>query len=256
MPQQPLVLINAVGLTSEAARACAATDRPRRRGVVADARRGCAGRDLHRAGEPADRTHPAGPRDRRQWLAVPRDGRGPVLAAVERAPPGRADLRHRPAAAPSARPDVPRRQALLVVQPGCGRCDQRDAEAALRCRRQQGLRHHRHARRPVRAARGAAGTLPVPHLLGAGRGAALHRLDRPSVGRGAGRRAARSDARLPAASRLRPPALRSVGLRHAPAGPRAGRRLRPAARRRPLREVPASGSSASTGTSTSAGPST
>ena len=44
-----------------------------------------------------------------------------------------------------ARPAVPRGQAVLVVQPGGGRRDQRDAQAVLRGRRQQGLRHHRHA---------------------------------------------------------------------------------------------------------------
>ena len=50
--------------------------------------------------------------------------------------------------------------------------------------------------------------------------------------------AARPHAGLPAPPRLRPAAIRPVGLRHAPARPRAGRGLRPAARRRPDRRGP------------------
>ena len=63
----------------------------------------------------------AGARHRRQRLALPRHGRGPVLAAVERPDPGRAALRDRAAAGRRAGPELPRGQALLVVQPGGGR---------------------------------------------------------------------------------------------------------------------------------------
>ena len=82
-----------------------------------------------------------------------------------------------------ARLAVPGCQAVLVVQPGGRGRDHRDAEAPLRGRRQQGLRHHRHARRAVRAARAVAGAIPVPHLLGTEGRAAVHRVDRPVRGR-------------------------------------------------------------------------
>ena len=57
------------------------------------------------------------------------------------------------------RPAIPHGQALLVVQPGGGRRAQRDAQAVLWRRRQQGLRHRRHSRGAVRAARARPGPI-------------------------------------------------------------------------------------------------
>ena len=183
---------------------------------------------------------PARARHRRQRLAVPRHGRGPLLAAVERPDPGRADLRDGQRHGRGAGPDLPGGQALLVVQPGRRRRDQRHAQALLRmptATRSFGIsgtpeglteRLETHAR-----------PLPVPYFLGPRRRSALHRSG--SRGRAAQileSGPARPDARLSAAPGLRSAALRPVRLRHAPTGPRAGRRLRPAARRRPRRSGP------------------
>ena len=55
---------------------------------------------------------------------------------------GRTDLRDRAPAGAGTRPIVQGGQAVLVVQPGSGRRHQRDAETVLWCRRQQGVRHH------------------------------------------------------------------------------------------------------------------
>ena len=74
---------------------------------------------------------------------------------------------------------VPGGQALLVVQPGGGGRDQRDPQALLRGRRQQGLRHHRRARGLCERLEHELGRVPVPHLLGTERRAALHAVDRP-----------------------------------------------------------------------------
>ena len=92
---------------------------------------------------------------------------------------------------------------------------------------------HGCAGRPDGAPGDAAGAVPVRHVLGADGRPALYAVDRPLRRRGAARGAARPDAGLPAAPGLRPAALRPGRLRHAAAGPRTGRRLRPAAGRGP-----------------------
>ena len=123
------------------------------------------------------------------------------------------------------------REALLVVQPGRGGRCQRDAQAALRRRWQQGLRHSRNARTVLPIALEAnARPIPIPHVLGTDGGAAMHRVDRAVCRRGIERRAARSDTRLSASSRLRSAALRTQRLRHEAARRGTGRRLRSAAR--------------------------
>ena len=76
---------------------------------------------------------------------------------------------------------VPRGQALLVVQPGSAAEILGDAETSLRRRRQQGLRHRRHARRALRIARAVAGSVPVPHVLGTEGGLALHATGSPAA---------------------------------------------------------------------------
>ena len=93
----------------------------------------------------------------------------------------------------------------------------RHAQAALRDRRQQGLRHHRHARRLQRRAGTATRPVSVPHVLGADGRPAMYAVDRTLRRRGREREAARPDARLSAAPRLRPAAIRPVRLRHAEA---------------------------------------
>ena len=102
----PLVLINAVGLTGRllamAPRLKALADS----GLEPAAPRGRPGRHLHGPGEPPDRPPARGARGRRQRLVLPRHRRGPVLAAVERPDPGRADLRHRPPRGPGPGPVV------------------------------------------------------------------------------------------------------------------------------------------------------
>ena len=122
---------------------------------------------------------------------------------------------------------VSRREAVLVVQSGGTRRDQRHAETVLRGRRQQGVRDRRHPSRPDRPNRKPNRPLPLPHLLGTRRGPALHPVDRPIRGRDPGQ-TARTLARLFTPPRLRPPALRPFRLRHAETRRRAGRRLRPA----------------------------
>ncbi len=141
-------------------------------------------------------------------------------------------------------------QALLVVQPGFRGRVLRDAEAPLRRRWKQGLRNHRHARWIVRKARTVAGTLSVPHILGTEGGAAMHRMDRAVRGPSLPQPPPRSHARLPAASGLRPSAIRSVRVRHGS----PDRRARPSLRRRSsMPRLPtelASGSYPSTATPT------
>ena len=81
--------------------------------------------------------------------------------------------------------DVPFRVAKLFwwFNQGSACRDFGDAEAPLRSRRQQGLRHHGNAGRALRTARALPGAIPVPHLLGAEAGLAVHRVDRRLRGR-------------------------------------------------------------------------
>ena len=112
-------------------------------------------------------THAGAARHRRQRLAVPRHRRGALLAAVQSPAPGRTALSYRPAARGGTRPAISLRQAVLVVQPGRGGRCQRDAQAVLRRRRQQGVRHPRHAGRPDGTAGNANwGRFPFPTFWG------------------------------------------------------------------------------------------
>src|SRR5262249_23018553 len=84
--------------------------------------RGDSGRHLTRAGQSADGAVAQWTWHRRKRLALSRDRRGAILAAVERPGSGRAALRDCTAAGWATRADLPRGQALLVVQPGRGGC--------------------------------------------------------------------------------------------------------------------------------------
>ena len=148
---QPIVLINAVGLTPRLLEHAPRLKAIAESGWVANMPEvlpavTCTAQATLLTGKLPERT-----RRRRQRLAVPRHQRGPLLAAVEPADPGRAALRDRP------QPGDGARQAVQDA-PSCsggstrGRrsTSQRHAEAALRGRRQQGVRHHRHADRTRR----------------------------------------------------------------------------------------------------------
>ena len=181
MELQPLVLINAVGLTPKLLAFAPRLKQLAANGLAQVAPRSGAGRHLHGTGHHLDRRASARARDRRQRLAVPRHGRDSVLATIECAHPGRANLRDGTPPGNRARAAVPGGQALLVVQPGGGGRDQRDPQALLWGRRQQGLRHHRRAPRAMRAARARPRPLPVPHVLGTECRAPLHAVDRPTA---------------------------------------------------------------------------
>ena len=153
------------------------------------------------------------PRDRRQRLVLPRPRRGLPLAPAQPARAGREGLGD--GAAGQAR--LPRRERLLVVRDG--RDDRLHGHAApdLPRRRAQVARLlHRPAgaaRPPDRAAR----RVPAVHVLGPDGGHRVVALDR---GGGARMLLDAEDARpadgLPAAPRLRPPALRPGRARVAP----------------------------------------
>ncbi len=212
------------------AAARAAAERPRSVGVVAIAPRGRPRRHLH---GPGDRSSPGrSPREHgvvgNGWLF--RDTRrGPVLAAVQRPDRGRAIVRHRRRRAAERGRTCPHGQAVLVVQPGGRRRLERHAEALLRGRRQQGVRHLRHARRAHATGSSASSASSRSTPSGAPPPASLapQWIGRAAAERRRGR-AARPDARLPAAPRLRPPAIRALGLATCPASSASS--TRPAAR--------------------------
>ena len=109
----------------------------------------------------------------------------------------------------------------------------RDAEAALRGRRQQGVRHHRRRRRTLSRCTGTrARAVPVPAVLGADGRREEHAVDRRAPPRHIAQAPqARPHARLPAAPRLRPAAVRAEGHGHGEVREGTRRRLRAAARR-------------------------
>src|SRR6516225_5016789 len=106
----PLVLVNAVGLTSRLL--------SHARRLAATAARSRAGRHLHGAGDASHRTALGATRHRRQRLAVPRHWRSALLAAVQSTRPSGAALPDRAPAGEGTRRNISLRQALLVVQPG------------------------------------------------------------------------------------------------------------------------------------------
>ena len=92
MELQPLVLINAVGLTPKLLSFAPRLTRVRGTGLAPVASRSGAGRYVHGTGDHSDRRAAAGARDRRQRLAVSRHAGDPVLATIQRAYSVGADL--------------------------------------------------------------------------------------------------------------------------------------------------------------------
>src|SRR6185503_12106354 len=126
-----------------------------------------------------------------------------VLAPVE--PPG-----VRPeslGALPRARTGIHLREALLVVQHVLERRLLGDAAPGVPGRRPEADRSLHRAARVAGRARGEAGPLPALRLLGAPGGNPLQPLDRARGGPGDRTLSSRTDAGVPAASRLRPPAF-------------------------------------------------
>src|SRR5262249_18409166 len=101
---QPIVLINAVGLTPRLLPLAPRAPAPPQRGLGRPPPGGVAARPRPPPGPNLDRHVARGPRRRRQRLALPRHRRGPLLATVHPTPPGRAALRHRPPPGRRARP--------------------------------------------------------------------------------------------------------------------------------------------------------
>ena len=158
---------------------CATTPGDRSIRLDAFPARGGAGRDLHCPGRDAHRQPATRTRHRRQRLALSGHRRSAVLAAIQPPYPGRAALRNGPPQGGRTGPAVPLRQALLVVQPGRGRGYQRDAQAVLWLRRQQGLWHPGNPAALDRAPGAEARPLPLPHVLGTDGWTRLHAMDRP-----------------------------------------------------------------------------
>ncbi len=229
----PLIVINAVGMTRRLLPLARRLHGAGRSRLGARASGSRPRRDLHGAGDLVDRTAARWSRNRRQRLVLPRHRRGPVLAAIQCLDPGGAALRYRPTPGRRTGPRVPGRQALLVVQPGGGRRLERHAQTVLRGGWEQGVRDRRNARWADRRPGTPAWAISVSHLLGTGGRAAVYAVDCPLRRDDARNATARPDPRVPAAPRLRPPTIRAVRLRHAPAGRRVGRRLRPVAGDRP-----------------------
>ena len=212
----PLVLINAVGLTLAVAAARPAAARARQGRLVRAAPRSVAGRHLHRPGDAPHRHAAERARRRRQRLAVPRHERGPLLAAVQPADPGRAALRDGAHAGREARASRSRARSCS----GGSTRGRRSISASRRSRTTgwTATRSFGITGTPPELAEQAgegARPVPVPHLLGADGRAAVHAVDRRCAARTCcSTNAARPDARLPAAPRLRPAAVRARRLRH------------------------------------------
>ena len=180
-----------------------------------------------RAGDAAHRQPVERARRRRQRLAVPRHQRGPLLAAVEPPDPGRAALRDRP---PPGEASAAGRSRVPSSSGGSTRGPR--STSASRPSRTTGSTATRRSASPARPdgytdeLEARLGPFPFHTFWGPMAGLPLHRSGSPAAPpRCVTRRAARPDARLPAAPRLRPAAVRPGRLRHAEAGQGTRRRL-------------------------------
>ena len=238
----PLVLIDAVGLTPRwlahaprlRALAEAGWSRPLREVLPAVT---CTAQAT-----PAHRPDRRAARHRRQRLAVPRHRRGPLLAAVQppASRPSRStsppDGERRSAAAPSAAPSSSGGSTRGRPSMSASRPNPTTAPTATRCSaspaRRAGLTERLEAQ---------LGPFPFPTFWGPMAGLPCTQWIARCAAEVLRERAARPDARLPAAPRLRPAALRPRRLRHAAPGRRTGRRLRTAAGRGPRQRRPGLG---------------
>src|SRR5918994_671229 len=204
----------------------AAAAAARRGGLPGAPGAGAARGHLLRAGEHAHRPPADGARHRRQRLVLPRPRRGLPLAPAQQARPGREGLGD---GAPGAA-GLQGGERLLVVRDGREHGLHGHAAADLLRRRREGARLLHAAAVAARPAHGRARRVPALHVLGPDREHHLVALDRRGIAQAPRLRAARHAPRVPAAPRLRPPAVRAgrPGVR---GGGRRARRRRGRARR-------------------------